>query len=51
MIEQLIRDAKVEHIEDEWKMLLEGHSYRISDDLTPEIYQVCSEVKEKLKIS
>ena len=49
LIEQIIREAKVEHIEDEWKMLLEGHSYKISEDLTPEIYELCEEVKAKLK--
>ena len=31
LIEEILQEAKVEHIEDEWKMLLEGHSYRISE--------------------
>jgi Zn-dependent protease with chaperone function len=49
LMEKIIRDAKVEHIEDEWKMILEGHSYKISEDLTPEIYQICTDVKNTLK--
>lgn len=48
MIEMIIKEAKVEHIENDWKMILEGHSYRISKELTPEIHSLCMEVKEKL---
>jgi hypothetical protein len=49
LIESIIREAKVECYENEWKMLLEGHSYKVSEELTPEIYQICQEVKSSLK--
>jgi hypothetical protein len=45
LIESIIREAKVECNENEWKMMLEGHSYKVSEELTPEIYKICHEVK------
>jgi len=49
LIEMILKEAKVEHLEDEWKMILEGNSYRISNELTPEIYNLCMEVQHKLQ--
>jgi hypothetical protein len=48
LIESIIREAKVECYENEWKMLLEGHSYRISEQLTPDLFILCHDVKTKL---
>ncbi|HLP71792.1 MAG TPA: hypothetical protein VK155_02745, partial [Bacteroidales bacterium] len=44
LIENIILEAKVECFENEWKMILEGHSYKVSEELTPEIYRICNEV-------
>jgi hypothetical protein len=49
LIENIILEAKVECFENEWKMILEGHSYKVSEELTPEIYRICNEVRASLK--
>ncbi len=48
LIERIICEAKVECYENEWKMMLEGHSYKVSEDLTPDIFRICNEVKTAL---
>lgn len=49
IIEQIIREAKVQEIENEWKYILEGHSFKISPQLTPKLFTIIQEVITKLK--
>lgn len=49
IIENIIQEAKVECYENEYKNLLEGQSYRVTDKLTPDLYNLCSGVQTKLE--
>jgi Zn-dependent protease with chaperone function len=49
ILEKLLTEAQTEQIESEWKYLLEGHSFKVTKDLSPRIHELCMEVKERLK--
>ncbi len=48
ILESLLKEAKIEKIENEWKYILEGHSFKVTNALAPSLYALFNEVKEKL---
>jgi len=48
IIENLLRKARIEKVENEWKYILEGHSFKTSKKLAPSLFDTFYEVKSKL---
>ncbi|HOT96953.1 MAG TPA: M48 family metallopeptidase [bacterium] len=51
IIETILREGKVTQDHDELKSLLEGHSFKITAALAPDLHRICEEVREKLKFT
>jgi hypothetical protein len=51
ILEEIIKKAKIEKIENEWKFILEGHSFRVTKEMMPTLHSVCLEVKAKLEFN
>lgn len=49
IIEKVLSEAKIEKVENEWKYLLEGHSFKISAQLTPQLFNLFMDVKSRLQ--
>jgi Zn-dependent protease with chaperone function len=49
IIENILREGKVLQDHDEVKSLLEGHSFKITATLAPDLHRICQEVKKKLE--
>lgn len=49
IIEALLKEAKIERFENEWKYILEGHSFKVTEDLASRLYNLFQEVKDTLK--
>ena len=49
IIESVLKEAKIENVENEWKYILEGHSFKINMEMAPSLYSIFNEVKEKLE--
>jgi Zn-dependent protease with chaperone function len=49
VIEALLKEAKIERFENEWKYLLEGHSFKVTQDMASRLYNLFQEVKKKLE--
>nr|WP_320118857.1 M48 family metallopeptidase [uncultured Marinifilum sp.] len=48
VIEQVIKDAQIEKIENNWKYILEGHSFKLGPQMAPDLYSLCKNVQEEL---
>lgn len=48
VLEGVLKEAKVSETENDWKYLLEGHSFKVSSTLTPRLNSLFNEVKKKL---
>jgi len=48
IIQELIREAKIEPGKDFLRASLEGHGFKISEKISPGLYKLCMEVQEKL---
>ncbi len=51
IIETILREGKVSQDHDELKSLLEGHSFKITAALAPDLHRICQEVREKLEFT
>jgi len=49
IIEAVLKEAKIEKIENEWKFILEGHSFKVGSQMAPRLHSLVSEVLEKLQ--
>ena len=49
IIQELIREAKIEPDKDYLRASLEGHGFKISDKISPGLYKLCMNVQKKLK--
>lgn len=49
IIESILREGKVMQDHDEVKSLLEGHSFKITAALAPDLYRLCQEVRNQLE--
>lgn len=48
IVEKIIKKAKVENEQNIYKIIHEGHSFRITGELAPDLYALCCQVKESL---
>jgi Zn-dependent protease with chaperone function/uncharacterized tellurite resistance protein B-like protein len=44
----VLKEAKIERFENEWKLILEGHSFKVTKELASGLYDLFHEVKNKL---
>jgi hypothetical protein len=51
IIENLIKEAKIEKFENQWKFILEGHSFKVNRDMAPRLHNLFEEVKQKIGFS
>ena len=49
IIDMVLKEAKIERFENEWKLLLEGHSFKVTKELAPGLYDLFHEVKDTLE--
>lgn len=48
MIEKIIAEANYEPEENIWKNILEGHSFKVTEKMSPKLYHIFHDVKNKL---
>jgi len=48
IVENILKEAKIEKIENEWKFMLEGHSFKVNTNMAPRLYGLFHEVKGTL---
>lgn len=51
VLQTIIRDSKVEDLENHYLAVLQGHSFKVTGDLAPRIHAICVEVCEKLQFT
>lgn len=49
IIEEVIKDAQIEKIENNWKNILEGHSFKLGPQMAPDLYSLCKDVQQTLE--
>ena len=49
IVSNLLKEAKIEKIENEWKFMLEGHSFKVNKSLAPRLASVFEEVQKTLE--
>ena len=49
IVENILKEAKIEKIENEWKFILEGHSFKVNQNMAPRLFGLFQEVKETLE--
>jgi hypothetical protein len=48
-VESILNEAKIEEEENTWKNILEGHSFKVTSEMAPALFDLFHEVKDKLK--
>ena len=48
IIEAILKEAKIEKIENEWKFILEGHSFKVNSRMAPRLDRLIGEVLKGL---
>ena len=48
IVEEVLRKIKISSHDAYWRSAMEGHSLKVEQDLLPDVYQLCQEVKAKL---
>ncbi len=51
IVEEILKEAKIEKIENEWKFMLEGHSFRVNSKMAPRLDGLVRDVVEKLQFT
>ncbi len=49
IVSNLLKEAKIEKIENEWKFMLEGHSFKVNKSLAPRLASLFEEVQKTLE--
>lgn len=49
VVEEVLRKTKISSQDAYWRSTMEGHSLKVQEELLPEFYVLCQEVKQKLK--
>ena len=50
IVEAVLRKIKTSSSDAYWRSSMEGHSLKVQQDLLPDFYALCQEVKEKLRV-
>jgi Zn-dependent protease with chaperone function/uncharacterized tellurite resistance protein B-like protein len=48
LVQSIIRESKVESFDNIYLAILQGHSFKVVEELTPRVFAICQEVKQKL---
>ncbi len=48
VVEKVIKEAKIERFQNEWKLILEGHSFKVTEKMASGLYTMFREVEQKL---
>ncbi len=48
IVKKVLSDAKIESEKEHYKALMEGHNFKITEQLAPKLYAICQGVKERL---
>ena len=48
IVEEVLRKIKISSHDAYWRSAMEGHSLKVEQELLPDVYQLCQEVKAKL---
>lgn len=51
IVEEILKEAKIEKIENEWKFILEGHSFKVNSQMAPRLDGLILGVVEKLQFT
>lgn len=49
IMSSVLKEAKIERFENEWKLILEGHSFKVTRELASTLYDLFHEVQSKLE--
>jgi len=49
ILEEIIKESKIERVENDWKYLLEGHSFKVTPEMAPALYRLFSNTAERLE--
>lgn len=50
IVEEVLRKTKTSSRDAYWRSSMEGHSLRVQKELLPDFYEVCQDVKKRLKV-
>jgi uncharacterized tellurite resistance protein B-like protein len=48
IMQTVLKEAKIERFENEWKLMLEGHSFKVTRELAPGLYDLFHSVQSQL---
>jgi Zn-dependent protease with chaperone function/uncharacterized tellurite resistance protein B-like protein len=51
IMSSVLKEAKIERFENEWKLILEGHSFKVTKELASGLYDTFQQVKAKLEFT
>lgn len=51
IVEEVLRKTKTSSRDAYWRSSMEGHSLRVQKELLPDFYELCQDVKKKLKVA
>jgi uncharacterized tellurite resistance protein B-like protein/phage anti-repressor protein len=51
IVEEILKEAKIEKMENEWKFMLEGHSFKVTSQMAPRLDSLIKEVVNKLQFT
>jgi len=51
IIEAILKEAKIEKIENEWKFILEGHSFKVNSRMAPRLDRLIGDVLKRLRFN
>lgn len=51
IMSSVLKEAKIERFENEWKLILEGHSFKVTKDMASGLYDLFHEVQNKLEFT
>jgi Zn-dependent protease with chaperone function/uncharacterized tellurite resistance protein B-like protein len=51
IMSSVLKEAKIERFENEWKLILEGHSFKVTKELASSLYDLFHDVKKKLEFT
>lgn len=49
ILESVLKEAKIENVENQWKYILEGHSFKITEEMAPRLFSLFNEIKKILE--
>jgi Zn-dependent protease with chaperone function/uncharacterized tellurite resistance protein B-like protein len=51
IMSSVLKEAKIERFENEWKLILEGHSFKVTKEMASGLYDMFHEVKTRLEFN